>query len=297
MEAGVLLKVVGYGAIPLAMGLGGIYLAVDSVRSRLKRGMLGLFFAVLTVVGVAVVYFVENNAARDHRMELEDGKKASQLLQSQLTATQILSAKDISGLRAHLDDAISKSQPDTEKLAKLCAEEGSALIRREIASQTAPKESNSELKAKALALVAELRSFGKEYDRLIGAIPKTLSADGSWTADSSITANQQYLVTEGGQRIVTEGGVPLIVGGQKETAALLQLAETERDGFRIKYLGTAVALRDQLIARLSSGVQLGEFPPSRLIAFDGYLQGPKSISDAADYLEALANKLSSGEAK
>jgi hypothetical protein len=83
MEAGVSLKVVGYGAIPLAMGLGGIYLAVDSVRSRLKRGMLGLFFAVLTVVGVAVVYFVENNAALDHRIELDDGKKANQPIQSQ----------------------------------------------------------------------------------------------------------------------------------------------------------------------------------------------------------------------
>jgi hypothetical protein len=182
-------------------------------------------------------------------------------------------------------------------LAKVCAAEGSALIRKEIAAQTAPKESNSEVRAKTLALVTELRSFKTEYDRLIGAIPKRLSADGAWTADSNITANPNYLVTEGGQRIVTEGGVPLIVGGQKETAALLQLAETERDGFRIKYLARAVALRDQLVARLGSGAQLGDFPPSRLIAFDGYLQGPKSISDAADYLEALANKLSSGEAK
>ena len=92
--------------------------------------------------------------------------------------------------------------------------------------------------------------------------------------------------------LTTQAGEPLVI--ERETAAQLKLAEKERGEFKAKYLDRAVTLRDQLISRLAGAPQLKEFPRYRLIAFSGYLTGPSSVTDAADYLEALADLLPAG---
>jgi hypothetical protein len=112
------------------------------------------------------------------------------------------------------------------------------------------------------------------------------------TFDSSLASfdSDVLLTTEGGQVITTESGQPIAV--QRQTAAKSQVLAKAREEFNTKYRTNAVELRSQLISRLG-GVppELANLPPYRLIAFDGSLTGPESIGYAADYLEALANKI------
>jgi hypothetical protein len=61
--------------------------------------------------------------------------------------------------------------------------------------------------------------------------------------------------------------------------------------FKNNFLGKAVYLRDELLKRIPTKEQ-----PKKeqydFLAFDGILSGPSPVSDAANYLEALARKLS-----
>lgn len=290
VQLGVLTKVLAYAIVPLVMALMGNRLAAEAIPDVHRRRRYNVAFAVFLILGVAVTWLVESQADRDHRKELathatevQDNKRSIAALAALIESRQ----KDSNNVIATLADSL------TTKLDTLAAVNSQG-IKKEVSSQLAAAESVSALTTKTHELVADLRRFGSDYSRRIAAIGK-----GSWTADSTtVTADSaattvdssvSYLTDSSGRVLTDSSGVPLVVA--KESTAQLQLAAAERAEFNAKYLARAVALRDQLLVRLAGAAQLKNFPPGRLIAFNGYLTAPSSVMDAADYLDALANLL------
>jgi hypothetical protein len=74
----------------------------------------------------------------------------------------------------------------------------------------------------------------------------------------------------------------------QQTRELIQSSQQENYEFRSTMLGEAIYLKDELLKRLP-----GEAAPEQknLIAFEGSTAGVSAIGDAANYLDALANKL------
>jgi len=77
----------------------------------------------------------------------------------------------------------------------------------------------------------------------------------------------------------------------QQSALFLQFHANEDTAFRNELLGQAVYARDSLLARLGNPVPTAQ-EHMKMLAFDGILAGPSPISDAADYLEQLARRLS-----
>jgi hypothetical protein len=287
MEPDVFYKVVAYVVIPLAFSVGGINLAVEVIPERKRRLKYQIGFPALALLGIWLAWVVEDRADVTHAKEISESKQEAQNLKATLKATRADTGTQIAWLQSHIPDEI----------AKAIAGVNPAAAKKEAPLQATTLQPNVSLKARTLDLVADLRDLGREYNRRIESIgkrnwtadSKTVTADSTATADSAATS---YLTTDSGEVLTTDAGEPLVV--EKEAGAQLKLAEKERGEFKAKYLDSVVALRDQLIFRLGGAPQLMGFPPYRLIAFSGYLTGPSSVTDAADYLEALANLLPAG---
>jgi hypothetical protein len=293
LHFGVWEKVLAYAIVPLVMAWMGNRLTAEAILDLHKRRRYNAGFFVWVVVGVIGTWLVESQADRAHNDELAAHKheadasnKSLEAFEGLLISRQRDSDNLISSLAAKVDPA---------NLAKAFVAASSRGIKKEVGSQLAAAESATELIVKTRDFVAELRLFGKEYSRRIEAIGKC-----GWTADSTtVTADSlatadgdcaPYLRSQSGRVITTDAGVPILVS--KESTAQLQLASAEREGFNSKYLERALSLRDQLLARLGGAPRLKDFPSGRLIAFTGYLTAPSSVTDAADYLEALVKQLS-----
>lgn len=80
---------------------------------------------------------------------------------------------------------------------------------------------------------------------------------------------------------------------RRRTNELLQAYKQRDDDFKKVYLGTALALRDELTNRY---IRVGAVPPKTpngysISAFDGILAGPDPVGEVAAYLEILAREL------
>jgi hypothetical protein len=292
LQLGVWAKVVAYAIVPLVMAWMGNRLAAEAISDVRRRRRYNAGFIVCVVIGVVGTLIVETQADRAHNAELSthqhevaDSKRSLEAFEGLLVSRQRDSDNLISSLAAKLDPA---------NLVKAFADASSQRIKKEVASQLAAAESVTELMTKTHEFVADLRHFASEYSHRIEAIgkrnwtadSKTVKADSVATADGG---GVSYLTTDAGVLLTTDAGDPLVVA--KETTAQLQLAAAQRAEFNAKYLERAVALRDQLLAQLGGAPQLKNFPSGRLLAFNGYLTAPSSVTDAADYLEALAKLL------
>jgi uncharacterized protein YsxB (DUF464 family) len=263
MSPDVLLKVAAYAVIPLVMAVIGNNLASEVIQDAKRRRMYKGVFIVLAAIGVVGTWLVEWRSDVSHTKEVTESGQAILRVQEQLTSNQLQSAQDMGYLKGRLDAALDRPTPqlDMQKFASALSASSALLIQAQVKAQ-----SDEELKAQTIQLARDMRALESSYQSRVE------SALGFESMPPNATAAERNAAF------------------QKGVAAEQQLMQQENLDFRNKFLARAITLRDELIANLGK-TPLPNVPNYKLIAFDGMLAGPSPISDAADYLEMLANKL------
>jgi len=258
MNPDILLKVLGYAVVPLVMAWIGNHLASKVIEDKRRRNMYRGAFFILVFLGIAFTWLVEWRSDISHAVEIKESREALGKLQSTLTANQIENASALGYLKGKLDQP--RQPADFSALGDAIARSNAQLIANE-----QKRISDKDLSAHAIDFAKRMRAFET-------AMKSAEDAQIYPPANLSSAQLQDFYKNRG--------------------AAMAAFYERATEQFRSQFLGEAVNLRNQMEQRLKDkGQPLPPHEAYKMIAFDCALAGPSPISDAADYLEALARRL------
>jgi len=222
-----------------------------------RRVLFALVFVFLGLgEGLSII-----RADSDHKKEVTDLNKALDRVQATLTATQIQSAADMGFLKGRLASAIA---PDIGRLGAAIAKENARMI--ELQTKTL---STRDLSDSAIRLAQKMREFERSWK-----VQEQLAEEQLWNAQIGAKTPEERVQLR-----------------NQETAFYIQSHANKETTFRSQFLGQAIYLRDQILNRLGNPAMTMQ-DHAKTLAFEGVLAGPTPISDAADYLEQLARRLS-----
>jgi len=244
--------------IPFVLSVLGAIMSTIETKPKLKKWIWILFLSV-GIAGSAVTYWQQSSERISHDNEVKGFKESLSALQIQLQVNEVRSASDLSYLKGQLDTFIKIGSKQFTQLEKI-----DTSITEAIKKKT-EQFTNEQLSNAAISLAEKMRNFEMQNQQ------ERTDREKKWRILPKATKEEE---TKRFQERLAE----------EDKYMAKYVAE-----FKNRFLGEAVYLKDELLKRLPQEPKPKQF---QVVAFDGYLVGPYPVSEAANYLELLARKLS-----
>jgi hypothetical protein len=227
-------------------------------------------FTIFLGIGASVLtWFSQATARKQHSAESDAQKQEQTKLRDKLDQS-LLSQEHIKGqldsfaiVLGTIKSTNANSSGDTRQLADLLQK----MVKPVPVNSVLDAMTNQQLQDSVLALVKQMRETDSQFERA-----KREMTDRQWQADLAITDKTQFTAVR-----------------DKNWTEIQQTYATQDNEFRQKYLGRAIAARDQMLKRIPPDKIPNVNPMHGPSSLDfGHLLGATTVGRVADYLEQLA---------
>jgi hypothetical protein len=243
------------GIAAVIIGAAGVIVSFNPPTGRVRWAAASIF----TFLCVLECGFIWRSSYDQDQKDIKHESDMAQL-QSTIQTNEMKNYGDLEYLKGRLDE--KSPSIDLSGLSAAITKNTDRIVANEV-----KKQSDKELIASTESLAADMINFeaqARAREESIGDQRPPVGAN----ADQI----RQFYIAQ--SRRTTEAY-------QDESAQ-----------FRSQFLVSAVACRDQLIARLKSeGKEVPSLDPARSFVFQGVIAGVSPISDGANYLQTLARQL------